>query len=175
MPSNWWVNSQPGPAAPGGTTTGGGGYGTDAVSYRDQLDARRSMAGQESQYPDGFLGTITNRQQDKLLGAVKNRLNERSYQRGVHVGSRIGQGQYLWSAEFNPEIGLAREAAAVQNGNVLLVPRFAPTLDPTERLAHMGKAAITSPELMGLARQTGVDPGSSTPRAQLATMLPPWR
>jgi hypothetical protein len=171
---NWWVTSSP-ISVPGGTTTGGGGYGTDAISYRDQLDARRSMAGQESAYPDGYLGTITNRQQDKLLAAVKNRLNERSYQRGVHVGGRIGQDQYLWSPGFNPEIGLARQAGAVQDGNVIVTARFAPALDPTERLAHMGKAAITSPELMGLARQTGVDPGTSTPRAQLATMLPSWR
>lgn len=170
--NSWWVNSQPGPTFPGGATTGGGGYGTDAVSYRNPLDARRSMAGQESAYPDGYLGTIVDRQQDKLLAKVQERLNERSYQRGVHVGSKVGQGQYYWSRQFNPESGLERQAHAAQVGNVMVTAKFAPALDPAERLAHMGKAGITSPEVMGMARQYGVDvrPGPNP----MATMLPPW-
>jgi hypothetical protein len=131
------------------------------------------MAGQESQYPDGYLGTIVDRQQDKLLAKVQSRLGDRNYQRGVHVGSKIGQGQYMWSPEFNPEIGLERQARAVQDGNVIVTARFAPAGDPTERLAHLGKTAgMSSPEAMGLARQYGVPTGQ--PRSQLATMLPPW-
>lgn len=173
--SNWWLNTQPGPAAPGGTTVGGGGYGTNGISYRSPLDARRSMAGQESQWPDGYLGTITDRQQDKVLAKVQEKLTERSYQRGVHVGSKVGQDQYYWTPTVNPDCGLQRQAAAVLEGNVILTARFAPSGDPAERLAHMGKTAgLTPPEAMNLARQYGVDPGSGQPPSRLASMLPPW-
>ena len=46
-------------------------------------------------YPDGYLGTITDRQQDKLLGAVQSRLTDRSYQRGVHKAREAGHRQLL--------------------------------------------------------------------------------
>jgi hypothetical protein len=160
---NWYVNNQPGPASPGGTTVGGGGYGAGAVQYRNDLDARRSMAGRESQYPDGYLGTITDRHQDKLLGKVQEKLSERSYQRGVHVGSKIGREQYSWNAVMNPDLGLQLESRAVvdQDGK-FIVQRFAPTLDPVERLAHMGKTAgLSAPQLDAVARQYGVDPGKN--------------
>ncbi len=184
MGSQWWVNTQPGPSAPGGATVGGGGYGTQVVSYRSDLDARRSMAGQDSAYPDGYLGTITDRHQDKLLQAVQDRLNERSYQRGVHVGSRIGREQYYWNDEVNPDMGIARQAQAVvvDNGGavLLMTPRFAPTLNPAERLAHMGKDAGLSPAQMdGVARQYDVEPGKKPTmnpdpgaRSKMQQMLP---
>lgn len=170
--SNFWLNSQP-IDSPGGTTVGGGGYGAQAINYRDQLDARRSMAGQESAYPDGYLGNITDRQQDKLLAHVQERLNERSYQRGVHVGSKIGRDQYFWGPDFNPGSGLQRQAMAVRAGNVIDTPKFAPSGSPTEVLAHLGKTAgLTSPQVLGLARQYGV-PGMID-QQRLASMLPPW-
>lgn len=131
------------------------------------------MAGQESQWPDGYLGTIVDRQQDKLLAKVQERLNDRSYQRGVHVGAKIGQGQYHWSPGFNPDSGLARQAQAVQDGNVIVTSRFAPTGDPVEVLAHLGKTSgMAAPETMALARKYGLDVGPA--RTQLQQFLPPW-
>lgn len=177
MPQNWWQNTSPADNSPGGTTVGGGGYGTQAITYRNPLDARRSMAGQESAYPDGYLGTITDRHQDRLLDKVKERLTDRSYQRGVHLGSKIGQRQYMWSPDVNPDAGIERQAAtaAVDEHGLILTARFAPALDPAERLAHMGK--ISASQVDQLASQYGVDPGkvpASDPAAlaRMRDMLP---
>lgn len=182
MAQNWWTNTSPASNSPGGTTVGGGGYGAASISYRGELDARRSVAGQDSQYPDGYLGTIINRREDRLLGKIQERLNDRSYQRGVHVGSKIGQGQYLWDAQVNPDAGIARQAATavVDPDGKILTARFAPGLDPVERLAHMGKTAgMSAPEMDAVARQYGVDPGKNPVvntdpdrRARMQKMLP---
>lgn len=184
MPQNWYVNTQPGPSSPGGTTVGGGGYGAGGISYRNELDARRSMAGQESQYPDGYLGTITNRREDRLLSAVQDRLTDRSYQRGVHLGSKIGQRQYMWTPDVNPDVGLQRQAATavVDPEGKILTERFAPSLNPVELLAHMGKTAgMSAAQMDQVARQFGVDPGKNpvvnpdpTARARMQKFLPPF-
>lgn len=164
--SNWWTDTSPAYNSPGGATYGGGGgYGAIGVTgFRNELDARRSMAGPESQYPDGYLGTIIDRQQDKLLAKVQERLTDRSYQRGVHVGSKIGERQYFWNADMDPDMGLMREASTAQmdaDGKIW-VQKFAPTLDPVERLAHMGKTAgLSAPEQMQVARKFGVDPAKN--------------
>jgi hypothetical protein len=80
--------------------------------FRDELDAFRSMWRRtpEAQYPDGYLGTITARRDDKLLRNLSARATERSYQRGVHKGERIDPGDYIWPEQFNLETGLKREA-----------------------------------------------------------------
>lgn len=181
--SNWWVQQNPFNGASGGATYGGGGsVGTDGITYRGDLDARRSMAGRESQYPDGYLGTITDRHQDKLMQAVKDRLNVRSYQRGVHVGSRIGQEQYYWGPEFNPQSRLEAQAGAVSNGYTFDVPRARPSGDPIEYLAHMGKWDATNPDAQNAAaRKYGVDPSKNAAVLQDPTKvardrkrLPTW-
>jgi hypothetical protein len=150
-----------GPISPGGTTVGGGG----AVQYRDPLDARRAAAGHVfgSDYPDGYLGTIIDRQQDKLLGKVQERLTDRSYQRGVHVGSKVGQQAYQWDAAMYPTMGLERqERLSQRTGATISVPRFAPSGSPVERLAHMGKTAgLSPPEQMAMYRKYGVDPAKN--------------
>lgn len=181
MPANWQVLTQPGSAFPGGTTVGGGGS-TGAIPFRDTLDKRRSMMGRtpEATYPDGYLGTIIDRHQDKLLGKIQERLNDRSYQRGVHVGSKIGQKSYYWDRNIYPEAGLERESAYVATRYTMDAPRFAPAGNPVERLAHMGKTAgLTPPEQMDIARKYGVNPAMNpivTPdpsrRAMLRGMLP---
>lgn len=161
--SNWWVAQNPFNGASGGATYGGGGsYGTDGITFRDSLDARRSIAGRESQYPDGYLGTITDRHQDKLMQAVKDNLNKRSYQRGVHVGSKIGQDQYYWPDDFNPQSRLQTEATAIYNGLTYDIPRAYPSGDPVEYLAHMGKWDAANPEAANAAaRKYGVDPAKN--------------
>ena len=174
MASDWWQNTAPAYNSPGGATYGGGGYaqGINPSQYRDRLDMARSMA-QDVNYPDGYLGVLdADRQQDKLTGYLQKRLQERSYQRGVHVGSRIGRDQYFWPVGFDPMERIAAEAKAVRVGNVLMVERNAPTLEVVERLAHGGKGMITQPEAQQLAGQAGYRaPGQPVP----SNMLPRWR
>ena len=61
----------------------------------------------DSAYPDGYLGTITNRRGDKLGNL--SRQNARSYDRGVHKGERINAGDYLWPSELNLMTGIKLE------------------------------------------------------------------
>ena len=180
MPFNWQQITAPGPTFPGSPGVAGGGYG-EGIVFRDSLDARRSMRGRtpEAEYPDGYLGTITNRQEDKVLGKIQERLNDRSYQRGVHVGSKIGRDQYYWTRTVNPDMGLRRELAGSRVGYTINVQRYAPGGNPVERLAHMGKTAgLTPPEQMEIARKYGVNPGVQVAnpdpdrQARLRQMLP---
>lgn len=186
--SQWWVDSQPGPSVPGGTTYGGGGRtsGTaGAIQYRSPLDARRAAAGQlpQAEYPDGYLGTIIDRQQDKLLAAVQEKLTDRSYQRGVHKGAKIEASDYFWDTSVVDPMGRIRaESRAIQTEYTMEVRRYAPTGNPVERLAHMGKTAgLSTPEQMGIAKQYGVsvaknpvviqDPGR---KERMQKMLPSY-
>lgn len=192
--SNWWVTQSggnPGPVAPGGATTGGSGSigarsGTaGVVQYRNSLDARRSATGQlpQAEYPDGFLGTIVDRHEDKLMRAVQEKLTERSYQRGVHKGAKIDHSDYFWDGKvIDPMLRIRAEARAKQEGYTMNVKRFKPTGNPVERLAHMGKTAgLSTPEQMGLAKQFGVSVAKnpvviSDPdrKARLQKMIPSY-
>lgn len=91
--------------------------GIQALVFRDRLDAARSgMAGfvPSAEYPDGYLGTIQSRREDRLLDSLKDRVNDRSYTRGVHKGERIDADDYFWPSELQPDRGLREEAAGVQ-------------------------------------------------------------
>ena len=114
MAVNWYVDSLRWQAMPGGTAVGGGGD-TSVVTPRDPLDGKRMAQGfaPGAAFPDGYLGTITDRQQDKLLGAVQSRLTDRSYQRGVHKAEKLGTDSYYWTNDCNPDAGLQRQARAV--------------------------------------------------------------
>jgi len=93
---------------------GGGGYGPRPF-FRDMMDARRSAVfTPDATYPDGYLGTIRSRRDDRLLNALKGRQNQRAYQRGVHKGERIDKASYYWPPEFGPEDGLKAEAAGMR-------------------------------------------------------------
>jgi hypothetical protein len=83
--------------------------------FRDALDARRSAYRRvpEAEYPDGYLGTITSRHEDKLLRALKANETGRPTQRGVHKGETIDPGDYFWPKQFQrydrPRVGSARQ------------------------------------------------------------------
>lgn len=99
------------------TTGAGSTPPAEMLHFRDPLDARRAMMGNrapQAEYPDGYLGTIVSRRSDRMLNTFKNRLTERSYQRGVHKGERIDQGDYFWPEQFNPMIGLRYEARGIK-------------------------------------------------------------
>lgn len=162
--SNWWVDTGGMQMSPGEAVVGGGGS-TAVIQPRDQLDGARLAQGfaPGASYPDGYLGTITDRREDRLFDAVQARLTERSYQRGVHVGEKLGAGQYYWPADQQPDRGLVREAQAQlvdqEGGWVMAVQRFAPAGNPVENLTAMGNSATLPPEQqMQVAKKFGVDP-----------------
>lgn len=133
------------------TTTGGGG--TPLVP-RSQMDFMRLGVGRtpEAEYPDGYLGTIRSRRDDRgiptdtVLDSLKNRQNQRGYQRGVHRGERVDPAQYLYPAGLEADRGLKLQARAVQEGNTLIVKRQTPSamLAPAPHLVNDGKANISS-------------------------------
>lgn len=164
--SNWWVDSFPA-SVPGGTVYGGGGgYGTtDALTARDPLDAKRMAAGfaPGASWPDGYLGNITDRREDRVLGAVQAKLTAKSYQRGVHKGEVVGAQAYFWDASMYPEMGLERQAAGrpadVEGGLVLFTERYAPTGNPVEMIAHDARISTLPMREKDLAlRAAGGDP-----------------
>lgn len=192
--SGWWVPDQPVNNFPGGTTYGGGGHNfvqktSGAVQYRSSLDAQRAAKSTlpQAEYPDGYLGTIVDRHEDKLLSSVQERLTERSYQRGVHKGEKIARTDYLWdTSQVDPMGRIKDEARAprtrVEGTSMVRVPRYAPSGNPVERLAHMGKTAgLSAPEQMDIYKRYGVsmaknpvvvqDPGA---KERMSKMLPPW-
>jgi hypothetical protein len=189
--TNWWVDAGEFLGMPGGATVGGGG--TSEIRPRSPMDAARmaSQLAPGASYPDGYLGTITDRRQDRLMGAVQDRMTDKAYQRGVHKGEKMGQGAYYWTSDVNPDAGIKRESMArldIQEGGIVYrVQRHAPTLDAVEKLTALGKRATLTPEQeVKVSRQFGVDPGgSSVPlamtdpgtvsRMQRDGMLPSYR
>ena len=191
--SNWWISSGPYQGMPGATTVGGGGYAqnADMGAARDPLDAKRIADANApgAAYPDGYLGTIIDRRQDRMLGVLQSKLTSKSYQRGVHKGERLGQDSYYWTDEMDPNQGIERQMATAQmedieGGVIIATQRYTQSGNPVERLAHMGKTAgLTPPEEMRMARQYGVDPAKNplpmtmtdpTRAARMARVMPRW-
>ena len=123
-----------------------GGAGTPVA--RDTLDSLRIGVGRvpSAEYPDGYLGTIRSRRDDRLLDSIKNRVNQKAYQRGVHKGERIEPSMYYWPEQVNPMMGIERQMKATQvniNGGVVYQSvRSAPktSLTPAPHLVNDGKA-----------------------------------
>ena len=170
--SNWmYLQTPPGQGTP---TFGGGAH---PIRFRDQLDATRSMmTGRipQAEYPDGYLGTIRSRREDRLMTAIKSRLTQRNYQRGIHKGERIDPNDYYWTTEVNPDIALEYEAQGLkwtQDGATVY-----------EKLVNGGKPGAQ--DMRRLARKVGIDADQySGPvlvtdphrRAQLVSLRPAWR
>lgn len=136
-----------------GTYTNYGGGGVPVA--RSELDYLRMGVGREPQaeYPDGYLGTIRTRRDDRgrpngtsetVLDSVKVRLNQRGYQRGVHRGERIDPQDYHLPKELSMDRGIKRQMAAARKKQA--VPRNAPvaSLAPAPHLVNDGKANVKS-------------------------------
>ena len=95
----------------GATAYGAGGYGAQSVAH-NPLDAARLGVGRtpDAEYPDGYLGTIRTRREDRVLDSLKARANQRSYQRGVHKGERIDPVSYFYAKGLEPDRGLKFQA-----------------------------------------------------------------
>jgi hypothetical protein len=127
-----------------------GGSGTPIA--RSDMDSLRIGTGRvpSAEYPDGYLGTIRSRRDDRLLDSIKNRVNQKAYQRGVHKGERIEPSSYYWSPEFGSQMGIQRQLKAklvnINGAMQYLVPRGAPEsrLTPAPKLVNDGKANTTA-------------------------------
>lgn len=117
------------------------GHGTALPSARSELDAQRLGIGRTpaAEYPDGYLGTMRTRRDDRLLDATKSRVNQRSYQRGVHKGERIDQSDYYWPKQLTPDRGLRNEKRGLKTV-------FVETLTPNPKLVNDGKASVPANE-----------------------------
>lgn len=133
-----------------------GGQGTPVA--RGELDAIRIGTGRvpSAEYPDGYLGTIRSRRDDRLLDSIKNRVNQKAYQRGVHKGERIEPSAYYWDMEMRPDRGLKRQMKAkpvnVNGGVVYMVPRNGMDLRliPAPHLVNDGKSNMRSDQDMAM-------------------------
>jgi hypothetical protein len=127
-----------------------GGQGLPVA--RGELDAIRIGTGRvpTAEYPDGYLGTIRSRRDDRLLDSIKNRVGQKSYQRGVHKGERIEASAYFWDREFNDQMGIKRQSRAklVNNNGAMMymTPKGAPDirLTPAPHLVNDGKSNMRS-------------------------------
>lgn len=188
MGSNFWIANFPGGVGQPSAPAYGGGGSADMLTARNPLDMARMAAGfaPGASYPDGYLGTITNRESDKFTAVLQNRLTPTSYQRGVHVGDKQAQSAYYWNQDMNPTMGLERQQRAVQvdseGAMVFQNQRFAPMGNPVEMLANDGKMATAGErEREAALRRAGGDPAKN-PVTQLdparsmrmRSMLPRW-
>lgn len=148
-----------------------GGQGIPVA--RSELDSIRIGTGRvpSAEYPDGYLGTIRSRRDDRLLDSIKNRLGQKSYQRGVHKGERIDPSQYFWAPGFNDQMGIERQSKAKQvnlNGGVVwMTPKAGQDLRlvPAPHLVNDGKAntVANGPTTINVTRAN-----------QLAYLKPVW-
>lgn len=154
---------------------GGGLYGSFNVggggtpSARSDLDFLRMGVGRvpHAEYPDGYLGTIRSRRDDKgkpnsvseaVLDGVKSRVTQRSYQRGVHKGERIDPGDYVWPDQWSNDLGIKNQKKGRKTS---IDPNM--TLPP--HLVNDGKADIPNhvPNSIDSRRQ-----------AQFSRLRPSW-
>lgn len=158
-----------------GTYTNYGGGGVPVA--RSEMDYLRMGVGREpsAEYPDGYLGTIRTRRDDRgrpngtsenVLAGIKTRLNQRSYQRGVHRGERIDPGDYYLPPEMSMDRGIKRQMAAARKG--VPAAKFAPAfkLAPAPHLQNDGKANMRAKEPYEV---------NSRRVSQLSNMKPTWR
>jgi hypothetical protein len=173
MSDNQWQYLPPQGVGQPGTVNPAGGGGT-LGGYRSIIDARRSAAAPrtpQAEYPDGYLGNVNSRREDRLLGHIQSRLTQRSYQRGVHKGDRIDPQDYYWNDQVNPQAGIEAEARGrrwTQVGST-----------PVDQINHMGKNHLLAPqEFDKVATSVGVQPPNEIDpvrSARLARLLPTWK
>lgn len=141
----------------------GGMYGTNTVYggggqavARSEMDESRMGIGRQpsAEYPAGYLGTIRSRRDDRgrpsstsdtVLNGIKNRIGQKSYQRGVHRGERIDPSDYYYPSGLEADRGIKRQMRGVKVGNTTLTKKNADNIKlvPAPHLPNDGKAGPT--------------------------------
>ena len=123
-----------------------GGQGVPVA--RSEIDAQRMGLPRtpSAEYPDGYLGTIRSRRDDRLLDSLKTRVNQKAYQRGVHRGERVDQSAYFWPQELSADRGIKTMLKASYDpvNQTMMSKRNAPQtrLAPAPHLVNDGKANV---------------------------------
>lgn len=155
----------------GGYAMGAGGNATiHDVGARSVMDGLRMGTGRvpSAEYPDGYVGTIRSRRDDKgkpnsvseaVLDSVQTRVNQRSYQRGVHKGERIDPNDYVWAGDWTNQTGIANQMRGRKTS-------LSVQMAAAPHLVNDGKADIPNKV-----------PAEINPRRvdQFARMRPNWR
>ena len=148
--------------------------GVNLISY-----AQAQVVSLLRSIPDGYLGTIRTRRDDRgrpgstsenVLDSLKVRITQRGYQRGVHKGERIDSAGYYYPDELRPERGILRQLNSTREGNVLMSKRNsdAQHLAPAPHLPNDGKA--------GPAAKSDAPMGVNLNRAKrLSSLSPNWK
>jgi hypothetical protein len=141
MAQNWQYAT---PVPVGGSVTYGGG--SQAIQWLDPMDAARSMQGNrlpQAQYPDGYLGTIQSRRDQRLMNSLTARANQKSYDRGVHKGERVDPGDYFLPPRMAMDSRLAEPAEPAFP--LQYVARAAPQMSMNELLVVRGSQSLRDP------------------------------
>lgn len=154
--SQWQQRDYPASDAPFRAAETGGAQ----PFFHDRLDELRSQwrSTPEATYPDGYLGTINTRRQDRLLNGLKQRTANKPYTRGIHKGERRDPSEYMWPEEMNLFTGLEMQAKGI---------KYAPPglgLEVGEKLVNGGK----NPDEW---RRESDNPDRT---AQLRSLAPSW-
>lgn len=161
---------------PGSTMQGGG---IQQLNFRDPLDAARSgMSGfvPSAAYPDGYLGTIQSRREDRFLDNLKGQLNQRSYTRGVHKGEKVDASDYFWPPELDPMRGLVRQSQQVlEPDNTVSSPRNVPLGTVAEQMIVSGGTQMPSTPRGKLRPPPDVYEKSAASGGTLRYLAPSWR
>lgn len=172
--SDWQYLNVNGAPQNGAPAVGAGG--NTLAGYRSMLDARRAAAGPgrtpQAEYPDGYLGNVPNRREDRLLSHVQSRLTQRSYQRGVHKGERVDPQDYYWHGEVNPQAGLEAQAVGLKWSQAGSTPeQRISSARSTEELVSPGDLSLTAARV-GLSAPKEINPIRSS---RMSRLLPRWK
>ena len=163
--TQWQQNDYPGDPTFRPAETGG-----PQPVFRDPLDKLRSQwrSTPEAQYPDGYLGTLNTRRQDRLLEGLKQRSQQRPYSRGIHKGDQRDMSDYLWPEEFNLMSGLVNEMSGLRY--------VSPGL--SFEVEDQGGGQLTNDGKPNAFNQGTINQVPSQPNpdrvAQLRRLAPPW-
>lgn len=155
--------------------------GVQSLTFRDGLDAQRSGMSDfvpSAEYPDGYLGTIQSRREDRFLDKLKEQVGAKSYTRGVHKGEKIDARDYFWPPEFDPQSGLQRQSMVVQNpvDGTWMSRRAAPIGTVQEQMmADTGRLPMTPQGRLRPPPDVYQKAQTNIPGASLKSLAPSWR
>jgi hypothetical protein len=153
--------------------------GIQQLNFRGAHDAKLSGMGgfiPSAAYPDGYLGTIQSRREDRFLDQLKGQLNKKSYERGAHKGEKIDAADYFWPSELQPDRGLRQQAMAVPTeAGAWASPRQVPLGTVFEQMVASGATELpTGPRGKLRPPPTTFDANPAI-AATLRHLSPTWR